>query len=70
MTIEEYMEPEAQEVINIPTNIFNKLKKVPEPVSKIISEPNIQAQINDMNKKIDTLFTMMAELSRNLNQNN
>jgi hypothetical protein len=70
MTIEEYMEPEAQEVINIPTNIFNKLKKVPEPVAKIISEPNIQAQINDMNKKIDTLFTMMAELSRNLNQNN
>ena len=68
MTIEEYMEPEAQEVINIPTNIFNKLKKVPEPVSKIISEPNIQAQINDMNKKIDTLFTMMAELSSTIKQ--
>ena len=68
MTIEEYMEPEAQEVINIPTNIFNKLKKVPETVSKIISEPNVQAQINDMNKKIDTLYTMMAELSSNVKQ--
>jgi hypothetical protein len=66
MTIEEYMEPEAQEVINIPTNIFNKLKKVTEPIKN--SEPNIQAQINDMNKKIDTLFTMMSELSSNVKQ--
>jgi hypothetical protein len=68
MTIEEYTEPDIQDTINIPTNIFNKLKKVPEPVSKIISEPNIQAQINDMNKKIDTLFTMMTELSNNVKQ--
>jgi hypothetical protein len=60
MTIEEYSEPEAQEVINIPTNIFNKLKKV--------EEPNVQTQINDMNKKIDTLFTMMTELSSNVKQ--
>lgn len=60
MTIEEYMEPQAQEVINIPTNIFNKLKKV--------EEPNVQAQINDMNKKIDTLFAMMSELSSNVKQ--
>ena len=66
MKIEEYMEPEAQEVINIPTNIFNKLKKVTEPIKN--SEPNIQAQINDMNKKIDTLFTMMSELSSNVKQ--
>ena len=66
MTIEEYMEPQAQEVINIPTNIFNKLKKVEEPIKP--QEPNVQAQINDMNKKIDTLFTMMAELSSNVKQ--
>lgn len=60
MTIEEYMEPQAQEVINIPTNIFNKLKKV--------EEPNVQLQISDMNKKIDTLFAMMSELSSNVKQ--
>ena len=66
MTIEEYMEPEAQEVINIPTNIFNKLKKVPDPIKT--PEPNVQAQINDMNKKIDTLFAMMSELSSNVKQ--
>lgn len=58
MTIEEYMEPQAQDIISIPTNIFNKLKKV--------EEPNVQAQINDMNKKIDTLFAMMSELSSNV----
>ena len=66
MTIEEYMEPEAQEVINIPTNIFNKLKKVQDPIKN--TEPNAQAQINDMNKKIDTLFAMMTELSNNVKQ--
>lgn len=66
MTIEEYREPETQEVINIPTNIFNKLKKVEEPIKP--QESNVQAQINDMNKKIDTLFTMMAELSSNVKQ--
>jgi hypothetical protein len=60
MTIEEYSEPETQNVINIPTNIFNKLKKV--------EDPNVQSQINDMNKKIDTLFEMMAELSSNVKQ--
>ena len=60
MTIEEYMEPQAQDIISIPTNIFNKLKKV--------EEPNVQAQINDMNKKIDTLFAMMSELSSNVKQ--
>lgn len=60
MTIEEYTEPDFQDTISIPTNIFNKLKKVPEP--------NVQAQINDMNKKIDTLFTMMTELSSSINQ--
>ena len=62
MTIEEYTEPDFQDTINIPTNIFNKLKKVPE------SEPNVQAQINDMNRKIETLFTMMTELSSSINQ--
>ena len=66
MTIEEYMEPEAQEVINIPTNIFNKLKKVSDPIKP--PEPNVQAQINDMSKKIDTLFAMMTELSNNVKQ--
>lgn len=66
MTIEEYMEPQAQEVINIPTNIFNKLKKVEEPIKN--TEPSVQAQINDMNKKIDTLFVMMSELSSNVKQ--
>ena len=66
MTIEEYREPETQEVINIPTNIFNKLKKVEDPIKN--PEPNVQTQINDMNKKIDTLFTMMAELSSNVKQ--
>ena len=66
MTIEEYREPETQEVINIPTNIFNKLKKVEEPIKN--QDPNVQSQINDMNKKIDTLFTMMAELSSNVKQ--
>jgi hypothetical protein len=66
MTIEEYMEPQAQEVINIPTNIFNKLKKVEEPIKT--PEPNMQSQINDMNKKIDTLFAMMTELSSNVKQ--
>ena len=66
MTIEEYREPETQEVINIPTNIFNKLKKVEEPIKN--PEPNVQTQINDMNKKIDALFTMMAELSSNVKQ--
>ena len=66
MTIEEYREPETQEVINIPTNIFNKLKKVEEPIKN--QDPNVQSQINDMNKKIDTLFQMMAELSSNVKQ--
>lgn len=66
MTIEEYTEPDIQDTINIPTNIFNKLKKVSEPIKN--QEPNIQAQINDMNKKIDTLFTMMTELSSNVKQ--
>ena len=64
MTIEEYMDPQAQEVINIPTNIFNKLKKVQEPIKTL--EPNVQSQINDMNNKIDTLFAMMSELSNNV----
>ena len=66
MTIEEYMEPQAQDIISIPTNIFNKLKKVEEPIKN--SEPNVQMQINDMNKKIDTLFAMMVELSSNVKQ--
>jgi hypothetical protein len=66
MTIEEYMEPQAQDIISIPTNIFNKLKKMPEPIKN--PEPNIQSQINDMNKKIDTLFVMMTELSSNVKQ--
>jgi len=66
MTIEEYREPDAQDIISIPTNIFNKLKKMPEPIKN--SEPNVQAQINDMNKKIDTLFAMMTELSSNVKQ--
>ena len=66
MTIEEYREPEAQNATNIPTNIFNKLKKVEEPIKT--PEPNVQTQINDMNKKIDTLFEMMAELSSNVKQ--
>jgi len=66
LTIEEYTEPDFKDTINIPTNIFNKLKKVPEPIKN--SEPNIQAQINDMNNKIDTLFTMMTELSSNVKQ--
>ena len=65
LTIDEYTEPDFKDTINIPTNIFNKLKKiVPE------SDPNIQSQINDMNKKIDTLFTMMTELSSNVKQYN
>jgi hypothetical protein len=66
MTIEEYSEPETQNAINIPTNIFNKLKKVEEPIKN--QDPNVQSQINDMNKKIDTLFEMMAELSSNVKQ--
>jgi hypothetical protein len=66
MTIEEYMEPQAQDIISIPTNIFNKLKKVEEPIKN--PEPNVQMQINDMNKKIDTLFSMMVELSSNVKQ--
>ena len=65
MTIEEYSEPEAQNATNIPTNIFNKLKKVDPNLNP---EPNVQSQINDMNKKIDTLFQMMAELSSNVKQ--
>ena len=65
LTIDEYTEPDFKDTINIPTNIFNKLKKiVPE------SDPNIQSQINDMNKKIDTLFTMIADLSSNVKQYN
>jgi hypothetical protein len=64
MTIEEYMEPDAQDIISIPTNIFNKLKKVEEPIKT--PEPNMQLQINDMDKKIDTLFAMMTELSNNV----
>lgn len=66
MTIEEYREPEAQNATNIPTNIFNKLKKVEEPIKT--PDTNVQGQINDMNKKIDTLFTMIAELSSNVKQ--
>jgi hypothetical protein len=66
MTIEEYMEPQAQDIISIPTNIFNKLKKVEEPIKT--PEPNVQVQINDMNKKIDTLFAMITELSSNVKQ--
>lgn len=68
MTIEEYSEPETQNAINIPTNIFNKLKKVEEPIKNQDPNPNVQAQINDMNKKIDTLFQMMTELSSNVKQ--
>lgn len=66
MTIEEYREPESQNATNIPTNIFNKLKKVEEPIKT--PDTNVQGQINDMNKKIDTLFTMIAELSSNVKQ--
>ena len=65
MTIEEYSEPDFKDTINIPTNIFNKLKKVDPNLNP---EPNVQSQINDMNKKIDTLFQMMAELSSNVKQ--
>jgi hypothetical protein len=65
MTIEEYSEPETQNATNIPTNIFNKLKKVDPNLNP---EPNVQSQINDMNKKIDTLFQMMTELSSNVKQ--
>jgi hypothetical protein len=72
MTIEEYTEPDFQDTISIPTNIFNKLKKVQDPIKPPDPiknpDPNIQAQINDMNKKIDTLFTMMTELSSSINQ--
>lgn len=73
LTIDEYTEPDFKDTINIPTNIFNKLKKIvpsPETKSEINPESNIQAQINDMNKKIDTLFTMIAELSSNIKQYN
>jgi hypothetical protein len=39
---------------------------MPEPIKT--PEPNMQLQINDMNKKIDTLFAMMTELSSNVKQ--
>jgi len=70
LTIDEYTESDFKETISIPTNIFNKLKKIPESKPEKNSDPNIQIQINDMNKKIDTLFTMISELSRNIKQDN
>ena len=44
------------------TNIFNKLKKVDTNTN------TIQSQIADLNQKVNTLFTMMEEMSNNINK--
>jgi hypothetical protein len=49
---------------DITTNIFNKLKKVETNTNT----NSIQSQIADLNQKVNTLFSMMEQMSNNLNK--
>lgn len=67
MNIEEFSdELPLQTTTNIPTNIFNKLKKIPLLTQD--QDQSIQTQINNLNIKIDTLFTMMDQMATNVKQ--
>lgn len=67
MNIEEFSdELPLQSTTNIPTNIFNKLKKIPLLTQD--QDQSIQTQINNLNSKIDTLFTMMDQMATNVKQ--
>lgn len=67
MNIEEFSdELPLQSTTNIPTNIFNKLKKIPLLTQD--QDQSIQTQINNLNIKIDTLFTMMDQMATNVKQ--
>ena len=67
MNIEEFSdELPLQTTTNIPTNIFNKLKKIPLLTQD--QDQSIQTQINNLNSKIDTLFTMMDQMATNVKQ--
>lgn len=48
------------------TNIFNKLKKVDTNINT--NTNTIQSQIADLNQKVNTLFTMMEQMSININK--
>ena len=50
------------------TNIFNKLKKVDTNTNTNTNTNTIQSQIADLNQKVNTLFTMMEEMSNNINK--
>ena len=49
---------------DITTNIFNKLKKVETNTNT----NSIQSQIADLNQKVNTLFSMMEQMSNNINK--
>ena len=75
MNIEEFSdELPLQSTTNIPTNIFNKLKKIPLLTQEQTQDQtqsqdqSIQTQINNLNNKIDTLFTMMDQMATNVKQ--
>jgi len=75
MNIEEFSdELPLQSTTNIPTNIFNKLKKIPLSLPQQSQDQtqsqdqSIQTQINNLNIKIDTLFTMMDQMATNVKQ--
>ena len=69
MNIEEFSdELPLQTTTNIPTNIFNKLKKIPLLTQDQSQDQSIQTQINNLNNKIDTLFTMMDQMATNVKQ--
>jgi hypothetical protein len=50
------------------TNIFNKLKKVDTNTNTNTNTNSIQSQIADLNQKVNTLFTMMEQMSNNINK--
>lgn len=50
------------------TNIFNKLKKVDTNTNINTNTNTIQSQIADLNQKVNTLFTMMEQMSININK--
>jgi hypothetical protein len=54
---------ELTDQIEIPNNIFSKLKKI-EPTVTTVNP--VQSQINEMNTKIDKLFAMMEQMSSNI----
>jgi TolA-binding protein len=51
---------------NTSFDIFNKLKKVDTNANANTNTNAMQSQINDLNQKIEVLFSMMEQMSINI----